>query len=551
MKKCSWEIQLLKTSCCAIVSAFMFAGLLISPSAQASGDFLVDETDLVVYYSFDEFDSVVPDLSGNNIHGAVNGTITPSAEGRFGSGAAQFTSGSFLDLDGPNVPADLIPTSAFTLAAWLRLENTGGQHALFNARSSENVFLTHPEVRQSDYRFMLRGKQSGGSNVSIGNIVAGTSVFDEWIHWAGTYDKDAQSMILYINGQVVGSFDANTLENAVDIADDWDNGARVGYNVDNARPLVGLMDEFYIFKRALSAQEIQQLIDGPQEEPSEPSGLVWDFCDGLQGWAMANQSPVAWDGSRMVVTQSATAPTTYDPHIQAAGLDHDLVNFPHLAMKFTVENAPRPFTIGFFSWRDTGGFFRPQVTNIGNGEHLIRIDYAAQFSGTDEWGARLTALRMDIPDNEPHVDGGAWPDFQDMVVTIDWIAFTDDPDFEPGPCPVVVSISGPGMVVQGSNVTLWADVSGAVGDVSYQWWKDGQELSGETNSFLELPEVTIEQSGLYAVAVTDDNSTVIQTHNLSVVEAMPITGHAGLVMLILAASLSGFVLLRKQHVSVR
>ena len=281
-------------------------------------------------------------------------------------------------------------------------------------------------------------------------------------------------------------------------------------------------------------------------EAPEPEPLVWDFCDGLQGWAMANQSPVAWDGSRMVVTQSATAPTTYDPHIQAAGLDHDLVAFPHLAMKFTVENAPRPFTIGFFSWRDTGGFFRPQVTNIGNGEHLVRIDYAAQFSGTDEWGARLTALRMDIPDNEPHVDGGAWPDFQDMVVTIDWIAFSDDPEFEAGPCPVVVNISGPGMVVQGSDVTLWADVTGNVGDVSYQWWKDGQELPGETNNYLELLAVTEADSGLYAVAVTDDNDTVIVTHNLKVVEALPITGYLGLILLVVAASMSGFALLRRQ-----
>ena len=269
------------------------------------------------------------------------------------------------------------------------------------------------------------------------------------------------------------------------------------------------------------------------EEPPAPEPLVWNFCDGLQGWAMANQSPVAWDGSRMVVTQSATAPTTYDPHIQAAGLDHDLVAFPHLAMKFTVENAPRPFTIGFFSWRDTGGFFRPQVTNIGNGEHLIRIDYAAQFSGTDEWGARLTALRMDIPDNEPHVDGGAWPDFQDMVVTIDWIAFSDDPDFEPGPCPVVVNISGPSMVVQGNDVILWADVTGNVGDVSYQWWKNGQELPGETNSFLELTAVTMQQSGLYAVAVTDDNDTVIVTHNLMVVEALPVSNAKTIALLCL------------------
>ncbi len=529
----------------------MFQLLVFEPAGSEDPDpepseFLVDPTDLVVYYSFDEFGGVVPDLSGNDIDGTVNGTITPSAEGRFGSGAAQFTSGSFLDLDGPNVPADLIPTSAFTLAAWLKLDDTGGQHALFNAFTSEDVYLIHPEVRPDDYRFMLRGNRSEGNNVTIGNLIAGTPTFGEWIHWAGTYDKDAQSMILYINGQVVGSFDSNTLTNAVDIADDWDKGARVGINVDNARPLVGLMDEFYIFKRALSAQEIQLLVDGPQEEPT---GLVWDFCDGLQGWVNANQSPVSWDGSRMVVNQAATAPETYDPHIAIAGLSHDLEANPELAIKLTVENAPRAFAIGVFSFRQDAGHIRPLFSGVGNGEHILRLNYLDEFPTEEAW--TLTQLRLDIPENEPHQNGGAWPDFKDMVVTIDWVALTNDPNFVPEPCPVVVNISGPDMVVQGSDVILWADVSGAMGNVSYQWWKDGQELPGETNSFLELTAVTMQQSGQYAVAVTDDNDTVTQTHILSVVEAMPLTGHAGLLMLVLAASLSGFVLLRQRHVSVK
>lgn len=50
-----------------------------------------------------------------------------------------------------------------------------------------------------------------------------------------------------------------------------------------------------------------------QEDPVEPEPLVWDFCDGLQGWFNANQSPVSWDGSRLVVRQAEEMPNVYDP----------------------------------------------------------------------------------------------------------------------------------------------------------------------------------------------------------------------------------------------
>jgi hypothetical protein len=37
----------------------------------------------------------------------------------------------------------------------------------------------------------------------------------------------------------------------------------VGYNIDNARPFTGIMDEFYLFTRALSQAELQALRDSP------------------------------------------------------------------------------------------------------------------------------------------------------------------------------------------------------------------------------------------------------------------------------------------------
>ena len=39
-------------------------------------------------------------------------------------------------------------------------------------------------------------------------------------------------------------------------------GARVGYNIDDARPFTGLMDDFCIYKKALSQAEVQVVMDG-------------------------------------------------------------------------------------------------------------------------------------------------------------------------------------------------------------------------------------------------------------------------------------------------
>ena len=210
--------------------------------------------DLVIYYSFDQLDGdTVSDMSGNGHDGAINGDIT-LADGKNGL-AAKFATDSFLDLDGANFAAKDIPTSAFTLCAWAKCENTGQDHALFNARASDETWLSHPDIRGGgQYRFCLRGYGS----TKICDIKAGTVVWDEWTHYAGTYDRAAGKATLYIDGEVLEQVDALA---DTDIAGDWGLGARVGYNIDDARPFTGLMDDFCIWKKALTQDEIVTLME--------------------------------------------------------------------------------------------------------------------------------------------------------------------------------------------------------------------------------------------------------------------------------------------------
>jgi len=255
--------------------------LLIGENAQATGRFwtgLIDEVviynralsvgeirylagkravdpSLVIYYSFDEVGEIVADQSGKGHDGVVVGDVTAEPEGMYG-GAANFASGSYLDLDGPSFPAEDIPTSAMTLAAWIKCANTGGDHEIFSARASDNTWLIHPEPKSSgDIRWLLRSY--GGT--TIFQIRAGTMTWDEWLHFAGTYDKESAKAALYINGELIEEMD---VASPADIAGDWGLGARVGLTIDDARPFTGLMDEFRMYTRALSQDEILEIMQG-------------------------------------------------------------------------------------------------------------------------------------------------------------------------------------------------------------------------------------------------------------------------------------------------
>jgi hypothetical protein len=210
---------------------------------------------LSIHYSFDEVGETVADLSGNGIDGAVVGDVVADPEGVL-NGAAKFANAGYLDLDGPSVAAENIPTSGMTLAAWMKCENTGEHHALFNARASDATWVVHPEARSNgEFRWLLRSY--GGT--TLFDIRAGAVTWDEWLHFAGTYDAAAAKATLCINGELVSEMD---VADAADIAGDWDQGARVGKNIDDARPFTGLMDEFALFTRALSQDEIVDMMAG-------------------------------------------------------------------------------------------------------------------------------------------------------------------------------------------------------------------------------------------------------------------------------------------------
>jgi hypothetical protein len=252
-----------------LVSFVLVLGLANNAFAEIPRD-----PNLVIYYSYEDVRAIVPDESGKGHDGTVFGDVTKCPSGIEWYGAAKFLGElgpakfSYLDLDGPRYPVEDCPKSAITLAAWCKCQNTGGQHAIFNALSSTGRWLIHPEVGTGGFRWTLR---SDNPWATICNFTTGTVTWDEWQHYAGTYDKASRKAALYINGQMINEV---TTDPNLDIAGDWKRGAQVGYNIGGARPFTGLMDEFYMFTRALSQAEIGDLMyldNGlPSEKASHP-----------------------------------------------------------------------------------------------------------------------------------------------------------------------------------------------------------------------------------------------------------------------------------------
>ena len=227
--------------------------MVIAGIQDASAQIL--DPDLVLYFDYEDFDgNTVLEKSGRGYDGEINGNVTQSDDGKFGK-AAQFAAGSFLDLDGPNVKPEDLPIEGMSLIAWINVASVSDM-ALFNARATDGTWLVHPEARgDGNFRWLNRGPNPGRT---IFDVRAGENKANEWQHYAGTYSRADGLAVLYINGEKVGEENARL---DTPIADNWGQGARVGLNIDNQRPFTGLMDDFNLWKRGLTAEEITDIMN--------------------------------------------------------------------------------------------------------------------------------------------------------------------------------------------------------------------------------------------------------------------------------------------------
>ena len=243
------------------LTSFVFVLGLVG-NAFAAGD-----PSLVIYYDFEGFgnDLLVLDKSGRGndaeVVDNVNGLV---GAGVRGSEACQITGdGSYLDLDGHNFPAEDIPTTAFTLACWVKPEDTGGTQTVFSALANPHSWCHGGYIRNNQYHTHIGDIE----NNYIINAYEGTVEYGAWHHMALTWELvpgEYGGGAMYIDGELVAEYGNDFVEAApgVEAADNWGGGARMGRDVDDSWQFNGLLDEFCIFKRALSPDEVKKLMQG-------------------------------------------------------------------------------------------------------------------------------------------------------------------------------------------------------------------------------------------------------------------------------------------------
>lgn len=244
--------------CLFLVCAFCLYATEFPPFEIQNASAAIIDPDLVLYFDYEDFDgNTVLEKSGRGYDGEINGKVTQSNDGKFGK-AAHFAAGSFLDLDGPNVKPEDIPTEGMSVVAWINVEAISDM-AIFNARAADGTWLVHPEARgDGNYRWLNRSP--GGT--TIFDIRAGKNKANEWIHYAGTFSRADGLAVLFINGTNVGEEKARV---GTPIAPDWGQGARVGFNIDDNRPFTGLMDDLNVWKRGLTEEEVNIIMNDSVE----------------------------------------------------------------------------------------------------------------------------------------------------------------------------------------------------------------------------------------------------------------------------------------------
>ncbi len=237
----------------------------------AGNTFSADDPSLVIYYDFEGFGNnpFVLDKSGKGNDATVVGNVSGLAgAGPRGSEACQITGdGSYLDLDGPNFPLEYIPTTAFTLAYWMKPENTGDTQTVFSALADPHSWCHGGYVRNDQYHAHV----GDADNKYIINAYEGTIEYGVWHHMALTWELvpgEYGGGAMYIDGELAAEYGNDFVEAPPGVlaANNWGGsahgGARLGRDVDDSWQFRGLLDDFCIFKRALSQAEVKKLMQG-------------------------------------------------------------------------------------------------------------------------------------------------------------------------------------------------------------------------------------------------------------------------------------------------
>ena len=252
------------------VSLLILAGALTASSAQAQSNCVVPPSDQVSWWPADG--------DATDIIGANDGTLVGSAT--FDTGYV----GQAFSFSGGSVALTSQPPLAqgFTIETWVNFEDTNFNNFLHQVIFNNNqVFLRKNGIAEGNKLavFVTLADESVERAQSITVPVAGI-----WTHVAATWEGTL--LKLYVNGQLQSPISREGSLTSTAVQAQIGRGHQTGLTNN---PFFGRIDEFGIYNRALSATEIQVIVDAGSAGKCEPSTFpdvpenhwAWQFVEAI------------------------------------------------------------------------------------------------------------------------------------------------------------------------------------------------------------------------------------------------------------------------------
>jgi hypothetical protein len=207
--------------------------------------FIREISGLVGAWDFDEGSGTVAyDKSGYNRNAVLYGGAT-WASGRFGRAVSCDGVDDYIEIGG-----NISPTSQITLAIWAYVTgDNGASNQDLIRKSLSNGQGYHIRWRHGDnyVRFYLN---INGVWYNIKDPTVNTSYLNGWHHFVGTYD--GSKMNFYVDNVLKGSLNVSGHIT-------YDSSTVTWLMKEGAGYLRGYVDNFFIFNRALTAEEVSDL----------------------------------------------------------------------------------------------------------------------------------------------------------------------------------------------------------------------------------------------------------------------------------------------------
>ncbi|MBP7053847.1 MAG: LamG domain-containing protein [Phycisphaerae bacterium] len=242
----------------------------------------VADPNLLAWWKLDEGEGLgVTDWSGHGYHGALAGGATWTGGFR----------GAALQLDGVDdcatfgAPAALFLPRNYTYSLWFRVAkniygNSGAQYLLcFGSRSDLILGVEDGVGVNGDLSLHYYDTTPGFGAISAGNIIWDS---DEW-HMAVATKDSAVGHKLYLDGELKAE-DTNTKNDNYDTTRIISIGARAWTNPRVAF-FKGTIDEVRVYNKALTADQIDDLLRGDTlmaQDPSPSQGAIVDIRDAVE-----------------------------------------------------------------------------------------------------------------------------------------------------------------------------------------------------------------------------------------------------------------------------